>query len=99
MRSARPTLACRFHDDNVYALANADAAHAMANNVGRVYVYRYGRNGDELKHAAIPVPAESRVAIDMLAQDGSLHVIGFGKDTDTTGTRLRALPLNRDIPC
>lgn len=75
-------VACRFHGDNVYALANADAAHAMANNVGRVYVYKYGRNGDNLKHAAIPVPTESRVAIDMLAHDGKLHVIGFGKDTD-----------------
>ena len=32
-------VACRFHGDSVYALAN---------NVGRVYVYRYGRNGDEL---------------------------------------------------
>ncbi len=75
-------VACRFQGDNVYALANADAAHAMANNVGRVYVYKYGRNGDELKHAAIPVSTESRVAIDMLAHDGKLHVIGFGKDTD-----------------
>lgn len=75
-------VACRFQGDNVYALANADAAHAMANNVGRVYVYRYGRNGDELKHAAIPVSTESRVAIDMLAHDGKLQVIGFGKDTD-----------------
>jgi hypothetical protein len=75
-------VACRFQGDNVYALANADAAHAMANNVGRVYVVKYSRNGDELKHAAIPVSAESRVAIDMLAHDGKLHVIGFGKDTD-----------------
>jgi hypothetical protein len=75
-------VACRFQGDNLYALANADAAHAMANNVGRVYVYKYGRNGDELKHAAIPVSSESRVAIDMLADDGKLHVIGFGKDTD-----------------
>lgn len=75
-------VACRFQGDNVYALANADAAHAMANNVGRVYVYKYGKNGDELKHAAIPVSTESRVAIDMLAHDGKLHVIGFGKDTD-----------------
>jgi hypothetical protein len=75
-------VACRFQGDNVYVLANADAAHAMANNVGRVYVVKYGRNGDELKHAAIPVPTESRVAIDMLAHDGKLHVIGFGKDTD-----------------
>jgi hypothetical protein len=75
-------VACRFQGDNVYALANADTAHAMANNVGRVFVYKYGRNGDELKHAAIPVPTESRVAIDMLAHDGKLHVIGFGKDTD-----------------
>jgi len=75
-------VACRFHGDNVYAVANADAAHAMANNVGRVYVYKYGRTGDELKHAAIPVSTESRVAIDMLAHDGKLHVIGFGKDTD-----------------
>jgi len=76
-------IACRFHADRVYALANADAAHAMANNAGRVYVYQYGRNGDEIKHAAIPVSTESRVAIDMLAHDGTLHVIGFGKDTDT----------------
>lgn len=75
-------VACRFQGDNVYALANADAAHAMVNNVGRVYVVKYGRNGDELKHAAIPVSTESRVAIDMLAHDGKLHVIGFGKDTD-----------------
>ena len=65
-------VACRPHGDNVYALAN---------NVGRVYVYRYGRRGDELRHAAIPVAAESRVAIDLLAQDGRLHVIGFGKET------------------
>lgn len=75
-------VACRFHDDNVYALANADAAHAMANNAGRVYMVKYGRNGDELGHAAIPVSTESRVAIDLLAHDGKLHVIGFGKDTD-----------------
>jgi len=75
-------VACRFQGDDVYALANVDAAHAMANNVGRVYVYKYGRNGDELKHAAIPVSTESRVAIDMLPHDGKLHVIGFGKDTD-----------------
>ena len=75
-------VACRFHGDSVYAVANADATHAMANNAGRVYVYRYGRNGDELRHAAIPVSADSRVAIDMLVHDGRLHVIGFGKDTD-----------------
>jgi hypothetical protein len=77
-------VACRFHGDSVYALANADATYAMANNAGRVYVVRYGRNGDELKHAAIPVSTESRVAIDMLAHDGKLHVIGFGKDTDAS---------------
>jgi hypothetical protein len=77
-------VACRFQGDNVYALANADAAHAMANNMGRVYVVKYGRNGDELKHAAIPVSTESRVGIDMLAHDGKLHVIGFGRDTDAT---------------
>ncbi|KGF79155.1 hypothetical protein IA69_25845 [Massilia sp. JS1662] len=77
-------VACRFHGDSVYALANADAAHAMTNNAGRVYVVRYGRNGEELKHAAIPVSTESRVAIDMLAHDGKLHVIGFGKDTDAS---------------
>lgn len=75
-------VACRFHGDGVYVLANADAAHAMANNAGRVYVVRYGRDGKELGHAAIPVAAESRVAIDMLVHDGTLHVIGFGKDAD-----------------
>ncbi|MFL6634215.1 MAG: hypothetical protein ACJ8HJ_18075 [Massilia sp.] len=75
-------VACRFHGNNVYVLANVDTAHAMANNVGRVYVVKYSRNGDELKRAAIPVSTESRVAIDMLAHDGNLHVIGFGKDTD-----------------
>ncbi len=70
-------VACRFHGDSVYALA-------MANNAGRVHVVKYGRNGDELGHAAIPVPTESRVAIDMLEHDGKLHVIGFGKDTDAS---------------
>ncbi|MFS2017040.1 hypothetical protein ACEN88_10725 [Massilia sp. CT11-108] len=75
-------VACRFHGNNVYVLANADTAHAMANNVGRVYVVKYSRSGDELKRAAIPVSTESRVAIDMLAHDGKLDVIGFGKDTD-----------------
>lgn len=82
-------VACRFHGNDVYALANADAAHAMANNEGRVYVYKYGRNGEELKHAAIPVSTESRVAIDMLAYDGKLQVIGFGKDTDASNEYYR----------
>jgi hypothetical protein len=77
-------VACRFHGDSVYALANADATHAMANNAGRVHVVRYGRIGNELNHAAIPVSTESRVAIDMLAHEGKLHVIGFGKDTDAS---------------
>lgn len=53
-------VACRFHGDSVYALA-------MANNAGRVHVVKYGRNGDELGHAAIPVPTESRVARPMSA--------------------------------
>jgi hypothetical protein len=77
-------VACRFHDDSVFALANADAAHAMANNAGRVYVAKYGRNGDELKYAAVPVSTESRAGIDLLVRDGKLHVIGFGKDTDAS---------------
>jgi hypothetical protein len=84
-------VACRFQGDNLYALANADAAHAMANNVGRVYVYKYGRNGDELKHAAIPVSSESRVAIDMLADDGKLHVIGL-QHVRRGGRRIAGVP-------
>jgi hypothetical protein len=32
-------VACRFHANGLYVLASADTAHAMVNNVGRVYEY------------------------------------------------------------
>jgi hypothetical protein len=74
--------ACRFHGNKLYALANADSSSAMANNQGRVYVYAFTADGKARGHAAVPVPAESRVAIDLLLHGGKLHVVGYGKDAD-----------------
>jgi hypothetical protein len=77
-------IACRFHGKDMYVLANADSTRAMANNQSRVYLYKYAGSGEEIKHVAVPVATESRIAIDLLVHNGGLHVIGYGKDEDTT---------------
>lgn len=75
-------LACTFQGNHLYVLANADSQRAMVNSQSLVYVYKFALNGELLKHAAIPVAARSRVAIDMLAQGDKLTVLGYGKDED-----------------
>lgn len=75
-------IACAFQGNHVYVLANADSQRAMANSQGRVYVYKFALNGELLKHAPIPLAMKSRVAIDLFAQGGTLHAVGYGKDED-----------------